>query len=87
MHFSEHRRLIQALLLSVAGHAVLLLDVVRIYPPELGAPAIAMKVVIEQKRLPDPIKSVATAPDISRKAPEPAPAPAPIPPKRTPRRA
>ncbi len=87
MHFSEHRRLIQALLLSVAGHAVLLLDVVRIYPPELGAPAIAMKVVIEQKRLPDPIKSVATAPDMTRKAPEWVPAPAPIPPKRTPRRA
>jgi protein TonB len=85
MPFSEHRRLIQALVLSVAGHAVLLLDVVRIYPPDFGAPATAITVVIEQKRPPDPIKSVMTAPDAPRKAKELAPAPNP--PKRTPRRA
>ena len=97
MHFYEHRTLIQALALSVAVHAVLLLDVVRIYPPELGAPAIAMKVVIEQKRPPDPVKAVSPAQEKPREKskparvsqPEPSKAPPilPIPPRPEMRRA
>lgn len=62
MPFSEHRRLIQTLLLSVSAHAVLLLGVVRAYPPELGVPAMTMNVMIDQKKRPDPIRSVAAAP-------------------------
>ena len=92
--FYEHRTLIQALALSVAVHAVLLLDVVRIYPPELGAPAIAMKVVIEQKRPLDPVKTVSPAQESPREKskparvsqPEPSKAP-PIPPRPEMRRA
>ena len=70
MHLYEHRRLIQALALSVAAHAVLLLDVVRVYPPELGAPAIAMRVVIEQKRPPDPVKTVSARQEVRNEAPK-----------------
>ncbi len=93
MPFHEHRRLIQALALSALVHAALLLDVVRIYPPELGAPAIAMKVVIEQTKPPDPRKTIASAPDKPQEAPlsvaaprrEPRKAP-PVPPKSEARR-
>lgn len=93
MHFHEHRRLIQALALSALVHAALLLDVVRIYPPELGAPAIAMKVVIEQTKPPDPSKTIASAPDKPQEAPLSVPAPRreprkapPVPPKSEARR-
>ena len=84
MHFHEHRRLIQALALSALVHAALLLDVVRIYPPELGAPAIALKVVIEQTKPPDPSKTIASAPDKPQEAPLSVPAPRPEPRKAPP---